>query len=165
MPNVKISQLPSGSSVSSQDMFPSVKYSTLTTNQVTAAQLAAYITSSIVSVAGSATQVQFNDSGTLGADSGFIYDKTVGRVSVEKLQNLPTEILVTNRNGTAGAFSKVRVENDLMRLTAGVVPTGGGTTLLPANTAHVIADNLIYSSPAQLILAARDLNRRTDLQL
>lgn len=104
-------------------------------------------------VAGSDTQIQFNDGGSLGADSGLTYNKTTDALSVAGSVSVNGGAVVANStrlaigaavgfqaNGTIGTAGQILYSNgttaywaaaptgDITAVTAGNGLTGGGTS-------------------------------------
>jgi hypothetical protein len=83
---------------------------------------------------GLSTEVQFNDAGSFGGDSGFTYDKTTGTITVE------TAAIIGGMNVTSAvqsAFNQANTANSTDFTTVNVTPGtyGNATTLLSVTVA------------------------------
>ena len=99
-------------------------------------------------VVGSNTEVQFNDSGALGSDSGFTYDKTIDKLSVGNAAITGT---TTSSNTTTGALTVAGGLGVAGRINTGDLAAGNdsvyssltGTTL---TTVNVFATDTVNAS-------------------
>lgn len=90
-------------------------------------------------VVGSNTQVQFNDSGALGADSGFTYDKTIDKLSVGNAAVTGTTI---SSNTTTGALTVAGGLGVAGRINVQDVAIGNDSVYATINNSIIGTNNL-----------------------
>jgi hypothetical protein len=89
----------------------------------------------IVGVAGSTTQVMFNDAGALAGDAGMVYDKTTDKLTLAGALKSVTQVEDVNSNevlkfsSTASAVNEITVTNKATGAGPTLEPTGGDTNI------------------------------------
>jgi hypothetical protein len=121
-------------------------------------------------VAGSNTQIQFNDSGILAGDSGFTFNKdtdtlTVGIATVNSTNFSGTANNTTNFNGQAASFytnatnissgtlDNARLPSTINVTTVNAATLSVGTTAVVNSTGFTTGANVTITSTGDLVLA------------
>lgn len=120
-----------------------------------------------VSPAGSNTQVQFNDSGSLGASAGFTFDKQSNTLTVSNSFNVGANVTVSTSTINIGNSTVNTVVNSSSITVTSASITNAAITKIYANGAHgtasqVLTSNstggLFWAAPTSTVNALDDLS-------
>lgn len=156
MADVKISELPTGSALTSDDLMVIVDSGSLTTQQINVVQLLQLATGSGGSPAGSTGYIQINSGSVFATGSNLFWDYDNDRLGVgtsnpsrafevEENTNGNAGVLVSNLSTGTSATAQISARNN-NNVTANIFAYGSNHTSVAWNLSTTLADSAVFAA-------------------